>query len=134
MTEKELATDTNFRTLEAASDELVAVIKEALLEKKAENIKLLNVTGLTTLTDYFFICHGLADNQVKAVADNVTEKVKKQLGENVWKKEGFDTKQWIVLDYVNVVVHVFNKETREYYGLEKMWNDAEITEIADSKP
>ncbi len=111
--------------------DLIAVIGEALLQKKAENILLLDVRKVTTLTDYFIVCHALSDVQAKAIADNVVEETKKKFGENVWRREGQDTNRWIVLDYVNVVVHVFLNETRGYYGLERMWNDAVITEIKD---
>jgi ribosome-associated protein len=115
-----------------SASELIDIIGEALLEKKAENIRLLDVRKVTTLTDYFIVCHGSSDTQVKALGDNVLEQVKKTCGEYVWKKEGQNSNKWIVLDYVNVVVHIFLRETREFYGIEKMWNDAVITEIADT--
>ncbi|MEX2462840.1 MAG: RsfS/YbeB/iojap family protein, partial [Balneolaceae bacterium] len=60
------------------------------------------------------------------------EKVKKEIGENAWQKEGLDARRWIILDYVNVVVHIFSEEKRQYYGIERMWNDALITDVADS--
>lgn len=110
---------------------LVTLINEALLEKKADEIRVLDVQELTTLTDYFIICHGGSDTQVKALANNVSEKVKEQAGEHVWRKEGMEGRKWIVLDYVDVVVHIFNEETRRFYGLETMWNDAKITVIED---
>jgi len=115
-----------------SATELIEIIGEALLEKKAENIRLFDVRKITTLTDYFVICHGLSDTQVKALGDNVLEEVKKNYGEYVWRKEGQNSNRWIVLDYVNVVVHIFVKDMREFYGIEKMWNDAEISIIADS--
>lgn len=131
MTNTDTNTPQNFRLNAEETQQLLDTIGEALLEKKAEQIKLLNVTGLTTLTDYFFVCHGNSDTQVKAIADNVTEKTRHILGEYEWRKEGFDTRRWIVLDYVNVVVHIFNQEARSFYALEKMWNDAEVTDITD---
>lgn len=109
--------------------QLVSLINEALLEKKAEQLNVLDVRNLTTLTDFFIICNGNSDTQIKALADNVTEKIKEQTGEHVWRKEGLENKKWVVLDYVDVVVHIFNEETRQFYALEKMWNDAEITTI-----
>lgn len=111
--------------------QLIDVIGESLLEKKAENIVLLDVSKVTTLADYFVVCHALSDTQVKAIADNVSEQTKKQLGEMVWRKEGHDTNRWIVLDYVNVVVHIFLRDLREFYGIERMWSDAVVTEIKD---
>jgi len=112
---------------------LVSIINEALLEKKAEHVRVLDVRKLTTLTDYFIVCQGGSDTQIRALANNVTEKIKEQTGEHVWRKEGLENKKWVVLDYVDVVVHIFNEETRNFYALEKMWNDAEITVIQDEK-
>lgn len=114
------------------SKKLIDAIVEGLLEKKAKDIKLLDVRELTTLTDYFVVCHGTSETQIRALANSAIEKVKEELGENVWKKEGMDARRWIILDYVNVVVHIFSEEKREYYSIERMWNDAEITEIEDA--
>ena len=114
-----------------SAQELIDVIGEALLEKKAENIRLLDVRKITTLTDYFVVCNGLSDTQVKALGDSVLESVKGTFGEHVWRKEGHNTNRWIVLDYVNVVVHIFMKDLRDFYGVEKMWRDAEVSEIKD---
>jgi ribosome-associated protein len=79
------------------------------------------------------VCHGTSETQIRALANSVIEKVKEVLGESVWKKEGLDARRWIILDYVNVVVHIFSEEKRQYYGIERMWNDAEITEIEDTE-
>lgn len=111
---------------------LIDAIVEGLLEKKAKDIRILDVRGLTTLTDVFIVSHGSSETQIRALANSVTEKVKEKLSESVWKQEGMDAKRWIILDYVNIVVHIFNKEKREYYGIERMWNDAVITEIEDT--
>lgn len=119
-----MSTDTN-ATL------LIDCIKEALLEKKADKIVLLDLRELTSLTDYFFVCEATTDTQVRAIMDNVVEKVKEDIGERVWKKEGTSTFNWVVLDFVNVVVHILNTESREYYNIEGMWNDAPRTEIVD---
>lgn len=116
----------------ADSKKLTDAIVEGLLEKKAKNIKLLDVRSLTTLTEYFVVCHGTSETQIRALANSAIEKVKEELGENVWKKEGMDARRWIILDYVNVVVHIFSEEKRQFYGIERMWNDAVITEIEDN--
>ena len=113
------------------STALIDTINTALLEKKAKDIVVLDVRELTTLTDYFIVCNGTSETQIRALANSVTEKTKEDLGEAVWKKEGLEARRWIILDYVNVVVHIFSKEKREYYGIERMWNDAKITEIED---
>ena len=114
-----------------SADQLIEAIGEALLSKKAENILKLDVRKITTLTDYFIICHANSDTQVKALADVVVEDVKNNFGERVWRKEGHTTNRWIVLDFVNVVVHIFLHDLREYYGIERMWSDAVISEIKD---
>lgn len=115
----------------ADSDKLIDVISEALLEKKAEEIVILDVHKLTTLADKFIICHATSDVQIKAIADNVSKETNEKLNEKPWKEEGRETRRWVILDYVNVVVHIFKKELREYYALEKMWNDAKVTNVED---
>lgn len=129
------ATTGQFKSISAESStnskNLINCITDALLEKKAKDIVLLDVRNLTTLTDYFIISHGTSETQIKALANNVLDQTSKVLREKAWKKEGMDTRRWIILDYVNVVVHIFNEEKREYYGIERMWNDAERTEISD---
>lgn len=129
-------TDHQFKSLSktktANSQKLIEVICESLLEKKAEEVTVLDVHELTTLADMFVICHATSDVQIKAIANNVSERTKEELDEKPWKEEGKDNKRWVILDYVNVVVHIFKKELREYYALEKMWNDAVITRIEDN--
>lgn len=112
---------------------LIEAITEGLLDKKAEDITILDVHELTTLADKFVICHATTDVQIKAIADSVVKQTNEQLGEKPWKEEGRDSRRWVILDYVNVVVHIFKKELREYYALEKMWNDAEVTNVKDTK-
>lgn len=116
----------------ADSDKLISVISEALLDKKAEDITVLDVNGLTTLADKFVICHAQTDVQIKAIADSVNEETKKQLNEKAWREEGRETRRWVILDYVNVVVHIFKKELRDYYALERMWNDAPSHKVEDN--
>jgi len=123
---------TDSKTKTADSAKLIETISEALLEKKAQDIVLLDVRELTTLTDYFIVCHGSSDTQIRALANSVTEKTKNDLGESVWKKEGMDVRRWIILDYVNIVVHIFSEEKREYYGIERMWSDALRTDLKDN--
>jgi ribosome-associated protein len=115
----------------ADSKKLVKVITEGLIEKKAEDITVLDVHHLTTLTDLFVVCHATTDVQIKAIADSVVVKTKEKLDEGPWQQEGRDTRRWVILDYVNVVVHIFKKELREHYALERIWSDADITKIED---
>lgn len=126
---QQFSTSDDSKTTDSAK--LVEVITEALLEKKAEEITVLDVHELTTLADTFVVCHATSDVQIKALADNVNRATREQLGEKAWKEEGRDTRRWVILDYVNVVVHIFKKELREYYALERMWNDAGIRHIEE---
>lgn len=137
MPQKAPKQDQQFKSLNenktADSQKLIDAICEGLLDKKAEDIRILDVHKLTTLADSFVICHATTDVQIKAIADGVVKETNEQLGEKPWKEEGRDSRRWVILDYVNVVVHIFKKELREYYALEKMWNDAEIIKVEDTQ-
>lgn len=137
MPQKAPRQDQQFKSLNdnktADSQKLIDAICEGLLDKKAEDIRILDVHKLTTLADSFVICHATTDVQIKAIADGVVKETREQLGEKPWKEEGRDSRRWVILDYVNVVVHIFKKELREYYALEKMWNDAEIIKVQDTQ-
>ena len=111
--------------------DVLEVIVESLLSKKANNIMVLDVSELTTLAEYFVICHGNSDTQIKALADIVEDDVREKTSEKAWKKEGVSARSWMILDFVNIVVHIMSEEKREYYGIERMWNDAKITHIKD---
>jgi len=113
------------------TETLLNCINEALLEKKAENILQLEVSAISSITDYFIICHAGSDTQVKALASNVVQKVNEDLEERPVRREGMDTRRWVTIDYGNIIVHIFLAELRKYYQLEKMWSDAIITEITD---
>jgi ribosome-associated protein len=110
---------------------LLNCINEALLEKKAENILQLEVRAISSITDYFIICHAGSDTQVKALASNVVQKVNEDLEERPVRREGMNTRRWVTIDYGNIIVHIFLAELRKYYQLEKMWSDAVITEITE---
>jgi ribosome-associated protein len=115
----------------ADTQKLITIIGEGLLENQAEDITVLDVHDLTTLTDAFIVCHAITDVQIKAIANKVIEVTKEQLNEKPWKREGLDTKRWVILDYVNVVVHIFKEDLRQHYALERIWNDADISKIED---
>lgn len=119
-------------TKTADSDKLIEVITEAMLDRKAEDIAVIDVHELTTLTDKFIVCHASTDVQIKAIANNISQETKERLGEKPWKEEGRESRRWVILDYVNVVVHIFKQELREYYALEKMWNDAPVRRVEDT--
>ncbi len=114
------------------SQEMVEVITEALLSRKGKDITVLDVSELTTLTEFFVVCHGNSDVQIKALADVVEEDMREKLDERAWKKEGLQGRSWVILDFVNIVVHVMSKEKRDFYGIERMWNDAKVTHIKDA--
>lgn len=112
-------------------DLLEAIIK-GIREKKGKEIRQLNLTKLQNAsTDYFVVCHGDSQRQAVAIADSVEDEVRKMTGEKPWHTEGTQNAQWILIDYVNVVVHVFFSEAREFYDIENLWADAEITEISE---
>ena len=114
------------------SRDLAVKAAEAALKKKALDVTILDLSGLTVIADYFVICSGESTTQVKAVAafieEELAKKRKKPLG-----VEGASYSHWILLDYGDVVIHVFEKETRAYYNLEKLWMDAKIIEIDENK-
>lgn len=112
------------------SDELTELIVKGIQEKKGENIVQLNLKGADgAVTDYFIICEANSSTQIGAIKDSIEEEVRKALGEKPWHVEGTSNLEWVLLDYVNVVAHIFNKEKREYFDLEGLWADAEIKEI-----
>lgn len=112
------------------STEKMQTITKLLDEKKANNIKVLKVADLTLLADYFVICSANSTTQVKALSDNLQEYMEEQ-GEDLVQREGKQGLNWILLDYSDVIVHIFYQETREFYGLEKLWADAEEIDITE---
>lgn len=112
------------------SKELIEVAVKALDSKKGKDIKVLFTADQTTLADYFVICNGTSNTQVKALADAVEDAMSKA-GEEPHHVEGHRGGQWTLLDYSAVVVHVFTEEAREFYDLERLWSDAEAVDLSD---
>ncbi len=111
------------------NSKLFKTIIHAIQEKKGEKIVSLDLKKIQeAVTDFFIICEASNPTQLKAIADFVEEEVKKKCGENPYKHEGRQGEQWILIDYVNVVVHIMLPEPRKFYKLEEMWNDAAIVE------
>lgn len=109
------------------NSKLFKTIIHAIQEKKGENIVSLDLKKIQeAVTDFFIICEASNPTQLKAIADFVEEEVKKKCGESPYKHEGRQGEQWILIDYVNVVVHVMLPEPRKFYKLEEMWSDATI--------
>jgi ribosome-associated protein len=113
------------------SQKLAERIAELALELKADDVKTLNVSEQTSLTDYFVICSGQTDIQAKAIADHILDELAPD--EKPMSKEGLDVREWILLDYVNVVVHVFQKAAHQFYNIEKLWPDAVVKEFKDDE-
>ena len=103
---------------------------KGMQEKKGRRIVNMDLSNIeNAVSNHFVVCHGDSGRQVTAIADSVQEFVKKNTNENPWHKEGIENAEWILLDYANVVVHIFNEQTRKFYNLEGLWADAEITVI-----
>jgi ribosome-associated protein len=108
-----------------------SVIK-AIQEKKGENIVALDLRKIPeAVADFFVICEATSTIQIKAIADYVEEKVKKDCDERPYRHEGYQGLHWVLIDYVNIVVHIMQPETRKFYKLEEMWSDADLTEHND---
>jgi ribosome-associated protein len=115
------------------SDILANIIVEGMQEIKAKEIVTLDLRDLeTSVCDFFIICHGTSNTHASAIADSVIEETLKTVKEKPWHKEGLTNGDWILLDYGNVVAHVFQKEMREYYNIEKLWGDAKIQLIKET--
>lgn len=112
------------------SKQLAEKISDAIFNKNGYDVKLLDIHIVTTMTDYFLICSADSETQVKAISDEIENKLKDE-GIKCWHKEGYKSLSWVLLDYVDVVVHIFKKDAREFYNLEKLWGDAVITEMED---
>jgi ribosome-associated protein len=117
---------------EYSTEKLVDAVVMGMQEKKAQNINILNLKKIdNSICDYFVICDAQSTTQVDAIADSVEVIVEKKIGEKFLHKEGFENANWILLDFVDVIVHVFQTESRDFYNLEEFWDDAEKTEILD---
>ncbi len=114
---------------EPTSQQMVEISVKALDSKRAEDIKVIGIRDLTVIADYFVIANGTSTTQTKALADEVEYKLKEN-GLMPLRIEGYQSANWIVLDYGSVVVHVFYKETRQFYNLERLWSDGEQIDIS----
>ena len=118
---------------QVSTDDLISVIIQGIEEVKGENIQLLDLRDIeNTVCDYFIICSGNSNTQVKAISGSIQKTVSKQAKDKPWHIEGENNAEWILMDYVNVAVHVFQKQIRDFYDIESLWGDAKITEITPS--
>lgn len=107
--------------------EMARIVYKALEEKKGEDIKVIDISGVSVVADYFIIANGNNESQVRALVDNVEEELHKA-GYDLKQREGYSTGSWVLLDFNDIIVHVFDKENRLFYNLERIWRDGkEIT-------
>ncbi|OIQ28152.1 MAG: ribosome silencing factor [Bacteroidetes bacterium MedPE-SWsnd-G2] len=115
------------------ADLLISTILSGIEDVKGQEIKILDLREIeNTVCDYFVICEGTSNTQVNAIVNSIQKKVSKELRDNPWHVEGAENAEWVLMDYVNVVVHVFQKHIREYYDVESLWGDAKTTIIETS--
>ncbi|WP_047419337.1 ribosome silencing factor [Cellulophaga sp. Hel_I_12] len=118
---------------QASVDELISVILEGIEEVKGNNINILDLRKIeNTVCDYFIICNGTSNTHVNAIVGSIQKTVSKSIKDKPWHVEGSENSEWILMDYVNVVVHVFQKHVREFYDIEGLWGDAKVTVIENS--
>ena len=111
--------------------ELAKLIADAASDKKARDIVLMNMEGLTPATDYFMVCSAGSTTQVRAIADSIEDKLQEEEGIEFLHKEGYREGEWVLMDYGDCVAHIFLQDSREYYSLETLWGDAELTAYED---
>jgi ribosome-associated protein len=114
-------------------DQLITTIIGGIEEVKGKEITILDLRDIeNTVCDYFIVCEGTSNTQVNAIVSSIQKQVSKTLKDKPWHIEGSENAEWILMDYVNVVVHVFQKHIREYYDIESLWGDAKTTQIETS--
>lgn len=117
----------------ASADELIALILHGIEDVKGVDINLLDLREIeNTVCDYFIICNGTSNTHVNAIVSSIQKTVSKAIHDKPWHVEGSDNAEWVLMDYVNVVVHVFQKHIREFYDIEGLWGDAKVTMVESS--
>lgn len=117
----------------ASADELIALILHGIEEVKGVDINLLDLREIeNTVCDYFIICNGTSNTHVNAIVSSIQKTVSKASKDKPWHIEGSENAEWVLMDYVNVVVHVFQKHIREFYDIEGLWGDAKVTMVESS--
>jgi ribosome-associated protein len=108
--------------------EIAQLAAKAAEDKKANNVVILDLKGLSIIADYFVVCHGNSEPQVQAIVDNVKKSVE-EAGVTVQGREGYDDARWVLVDLGDVVVHVFHRDEREFYNIERLWKDAPVVAV-----
>ncbi|MEW2919871.1 MULTISPECIES: ribosome silencing factor [Flavobacteriaceae] len=117
----------------ASADELIALILNGIEDVKGVDINLLDLREIeNTVCDYFIICNGTSNTHVNAIVSSIQKTVSKAIHDKPWHIEGSENAEWVLMDYVNVVVHVFQKHIREFYDIEGLWGDAKVTLVESS--
>ncbi|WP_144281491.1 ribosome silencing factor [Chryseobacterium echinoideorum] len=117
----------------AEKQALIDKIIEAIQDVKGEDIMIFDLSNIeNSVAETFIICNGNSNTQVSALAGSVEKKVRNELHDRPWHVEGTENAMWVLVDYVSVVVHIFQKQTREYYDIEELWGDAKITKIENA--
>lgn len=106
------------------SETIACACAGAAAEKKAENLVLLDLRGVSGFTDFFLICSGTSEPQLKAISSSIRESLREKFGRRPLAEDGYPASQWVVLDYGDVICHLFHGEKREFYDLENLWSDA----------
>lgn len=115
-----------------SSDKLSQLIVKGMQEKKAIDIRVLDLRKVNnSIADFFVVCSGNSDTHMEGIAESIEEEVFKISKQKPWRKEGQNNKSWVLLDYVDVVTHIFSNDSRIFYGIEDLWADAEITEVEE---
>jgi len=117
------------RKSQAPVKALARVAVDAILEKKGRDVLVLDVHAVSGIADLFILVTGDSDLQIRAIVDSVRERVKEQMAERPWHVEGADHYQWVLMDYVDLIIHVFSEEKRSFYSLERLWGDAPREEV-----
>ena len=117
---------------EITTEELLDKIIKGIQDKQGKEIVSLNISKIeNSICDYFVICHGTSSRHVDAITDSIEQKVKKELNEKPYHKEGLDNLTWVLIDYASIIIHVFQKEYRDFYNLEDLWADAPMHKYQD---
>ena len=115
------------------SDIIANIVVKGMREMKAKEIVSLDLRNLdSSVCDFFIVCHGTSNTHVSAIADSIIEETLESIKEKPYNKEGLTNGDWVLLDYGNIVAHIFQKETRDYYNIEKLWGDAKIQLIKET--
>ena len=111
--------------------EMAIIAAKALDEKKGKEISAIEITDLTTIADYFVIASGTSNTQINALCGAVEKALNEQAGEDPLRREGYRDGTWVLLDYGSIVIHIFSQEAREFYSLERLWNDGKPVDLSE---